>query len=85
VSTDHRDFALSFLAPEGFRVGVLTQFAEGVILRWRPSIAAVPAYGQIIAKIHVLSDLMPFALNRPVLNLEKMMQDSVTIFEKVYW
>lgn len=76
------DYLLSVLAPEGIRLGVLTQFAGGVILRRRPSIAAVRAYGQIIARIHVLSDLMPFTLNRPALNFEKMMQDSVTIFEK---
>jgi Ser/Thr protein kinase RdoA (MazF antagonist) len=76
------EYLLSFLAPEGIRLGVLTQFAEGEILRRRPSIAAVRAYGQIIARIHALSDLMPFRLNRPTLDFEKMIQDSVAIFEK---
>jgi Ser/Thr protein kinase RdoA (MazF antagonist) len=76
------EYLLGFLAPEGIRLGVLTQFVEGVILRRRPSIAAVRTYGQIVARIHVLSDLMPFTLNRPALNLKKMIQDSVTTFEK---
>ncbi|MBI5301710.1 MAG: phosphotransferase [Chloroflexi bacterium] len=76
------EYLLSFLAPEGIRLAVLTQFAKGQILRRRPSIAAVRAYGQITARIHALADRMPFTLNRPALNFEKMMQDSVTSFEK---
>jgi Ser/Thr protein kinase RdoA (MazF antagonist) len=74
-------YLLSFLAPEGIRYGVLTRFAEGVILRKRPSAAAVRAYGQIIARIHALSDVMPFTLNRPIIDFEKIIRQSVTAFE----
>ncbi len=73
---------LTFLAPEGIRFGVLTQFVEGAILRRQPSIAAVHAYGQIVARIHVLSDIMPFTINRPTIDVKTMIQESVEAFEE---
>ncbi|MBI5030999.1 MAG: phosphotransferase [Chloroflexi bacterium] len=82
VPRNSGEYQLSFFAPEGIRFGVLPQFVEGVILRNRPSINAVRAFGQILARIHELSDLMPFTLNRPRLDFEKMIQDAVTIFEE---
>jgi Ser/Thr protein kinase RdoA (MazF antagonist) len=75
-------YLLEFLAPEGIRCGVLTHFAEGVILRRRQSMAATRAYGQIVARIHTLSDRMEFSLNRPDIGVEKMIRQSVTAFEK---
>ncbi len=76
------EYLVSFLAPEGIRYGVLTQFAPGVTLRRRPTPEAIHAYGQIVARIHTLSDQMPFTVNRPALDFHGMIQESVAAFEK---
>lgn len=73
---------LTFEGPEGIRFGVLTRFAEGVILRRRPTVAAVRAYGQSVARIHVYSDRMPFTPERAPLDYERMIQESVAAFER---
>jgi Ser/Thr protein kinase RdoA (MazF antagonist) len=76
------DYVLMFPAPEGIRFGVLTQFAEGVTLRSRPSLAAARSYGKTVAMIHTLSDVMPFSLNRPAIEIEKLLEQSLAAFER---
>ena len=76
------DLLLTFRSPEGIRYGVLTQFAEGVILRRRSSIPAVRTYGQIVAQIHVLSDRMPFSLDRPRIDYQAMLDQSGAAFAR---
>lgn len=73
---------LCFLAPEGDRVGVLTQFAHGVTLRKRSSPALVRTYGQVIAKIHLLADRIPVVVNRPTLDYSAMIDDSIDAFQE---
>ena len=74
------ELALTFQAPEGKRYGVLTRFAAGEHLRQRPSSAAVEAYGHIIAQIHTLADAIPQTLNRPSIDLDKLMAQWIAAF-----
>jgi Ser/Thr protein kinase RdoA (MazF antagonist) len=85
VPTRSGDCLLSFVAPEGIRYGVLTQFAEGELLRRRSSVPAVRTYGGIVAQIHALSDRMPFALQRPAIDFRAMLEQSVAAFEREVW
>lgn len=68
---------LTFHAPEGTRYGVLTTHVEGDQLRHRRSLGAVETFGRLIARIHALSDVMPFDLRRPSHDLEWIVDESV--------
>lgn len=80
IPRENGELALTVQAPEGRRYGVLTSFAAGEHLRRRPSNAAVEAYGHIIAQIHTLADAMPQTLNRPPIDPEKLMAQSIAAF-----
>jgi Ser/Thr protein kinase RdoA (MazF antagonist) len=71
---------LTFQAPEGVRHGVLTPYVSGQHLRRRPSATAIMAYGRAIAQIHAAADALPTAIQRPVIDLESLLDRWVEAF-----
>ena len=76
---------LTFEAPEGLRYGVLTAFIEGRHLRQVSSVEAVREYGKTVARIHLLSDDLPFRLIRPSNDIEFFLDQMLTVLETVLY
>lgn len=77
VPTTSGDFIIDFDAPEGTRYGVLTAFVQGHHLRQRSTLPAVRSYGRNVARIHVLADALPNALNRPSIDMATLVEQAV--------
>lgn len=80
VATSSGEQVIEFLAPEGTRMAVLSEYVEGENLRRRPSAEAVYSYGRTIAQIHKFSDQMPFVLQRPENNIRAIIDQAIDAF-----
>jgi Ser/Thr protein kinase RdoA (MazF antagonist) len=59
------DLMLPLTAPEGDRVAALFRHVDGEPLSKNPDPAAASAYGNAIARVHVVADAFPLPLSRP--------------------
>jgi Ser/Thr protein kinase RdoA (MazF antagonist) len=70
----------SVIVPEGERYATLCEYVEGDQLAKQPDTNTVKEYGRVVAQIHTVSDQMKHAIERPKIDFEFLVEQSIASF-----